>query len=69
MELSRESSMAFGDALLPFIENMINSDFKLPFEQCDLALEMKSSCLTHQGQLTPEYQYIREISILDSLSN
>ncbi|UCF62682.1 MAG: hypothetical protein JSW33_08810 [bacterium] len=57
-ELPREASEMFGNKLLPHIAELAKVDFKQPYEQLQLSAEFKRSIITHQGRLTPNYQYL-----------
>lgn len=59
-ELPADSSRSFGEALLPFIPSILNTDFSRPFEELDLPPEIKKAVILHQGKLTPEYEYIHK---------
>jgi hypothetical protein len=59
-ELPREASADFSRVLKPFIPAIAQCDFSLPFEECNLPPEIKRAVIAYQGELTPEYQYIRE---------
>ncbi len=59
-ELPRESSTFFGDLLMPFILDIMKADFKADFEVLELPPEIKRAVITHKGQLTPDYEYIKE---------
>jgi len=57
-EVPRESSLAFGDALLPYISDIANADFSKDFENLDLPPEILKALILHNGELTPDYKYI-----------
>jgi saccharopine dehydrogenase (NAD+, L-lysine-forming) len=59
-ELPRESSADFGRILSPFVPAIASCDFSAPFEACDLPPEIKRAVIAYQGQLTPDYRYIRK---------
>lgn len=59
-ELPRESSMFFGDMLMPFIPGITSADFKGDFESCNLPPPIKRSVITYKGELTPDYAYIQK---------
>lgn len=61
-ELPRESSQAFGDALLPFMPALAASDFGVSFEANDLPPELKRAVIVYQGQLTPNYRYLEQFA-------
>ena len=57
-ELPRESSEAFGRALLPFIPALAACDFSKPFDELNLPPELKRAIITHQGELAPDFEYL-----------
>lgn len=57
-ELPRESSIAFGEALLPFVPAIARADYSLPFEQCDLPAEIRRAMICYHGELAPDYRYL-----------
>lgn len=57
-ELPRDSSIAFGDALAGFVNNIAQADFKKPFEELELPGAIKKALILHNGQLTADYKYI-----------
>ena len=59
-ELPVESSIAFGDALLPFVPALAGNDFGVPFEACTLPPELKRATIVYHGELTPDYRYLQE---------
>lgn len=59
-ELPRESSKAFGDALLPFIPAIANANFSQKYEDLDLPNEIKSALILLNGELTPDYKYLNK---------
>jgi saccharopine dehydrogenase (NAD+, L-lysine-forming) len=59
-ELPREASTDFSRVLKPFIPAIAQCDFSSPFEVCTLPPEIKRAVIAYQGQLTPDYEYIRE---------
>jgi alpha-aminoadipic semialdehyde synthase len=59
-ELPREASDFFGNALLPFIPLLAKADFAAPFEKLELPPEFKRAVIVHKGQLTPDFEYLRE---------
>lgn len=58
-ELPRDSSVAFADALMPYIEPIALADFDQPFEDVDLPRALKKALILHKGELTPDYKYIK----------
>ncbi len=59
-EMPREASTDFSKVLTPFIPAIARCDFTVPFEECNLPPEIKRAVIAYQGELTPDYQYIRE---------
>jgi alpha-aminoadipic semialdehyde synthase len=59
-ELPREASTDFSRVLAPFLPAMARCDFSVPFEECDLPPEIRRAVIAYRGQLTPDYQYVRE---------
>ena len=57
-ELPREASEAFGSVLIPFVPQMGACDYRKSFADLDLPPEVKRAVITHQGFLTPEFQYL-----------
>ena len=57
-QLPVEASTDFGDALLPFMEELARADYEQPYEQLALPAPIKRAVIAHRGQLTPEYQYL-----------
>jgi len=59
-ELPRESSESFGEALHRFIPAIAQADYDQDFESLNLPAEIKRALILHQGELTPDYQYLEE---------
>jgi len=59
-ELPRESSEAFGEALLPFVYAMGACDYQVDFEELDLPPEVKRAVIAHAGKLAPDYAYLND---------
>lgn len=59
-ELPRESSTAFGMALLPFVPAIARADYRVPFEECQLPDEIRRAVICYQGELTPNYRYLEK---------
>lgn len=59
-ELPRESSLAFGEALMPFVPEIARADYTVDFERCGLSHAIKGAMIVYHGQLTPPYRYIQE---------
>ncbi|MCP5062101.1 MAG: hypothetical protein GY936_06515 [Ignavibacteriae bacterium] len=59
-ELPRQASESFGDALYPFIQDLVKIDYSKDFEDLDLPKEFKKAVITHKGKLTPNFEYLKE---------
>ena len=59
-ELPREASKTFGDALLPFVKTLSETDYSVDFEDLNMPVEFKDAVIAHQGKLTPNFEYLSE---------
>lgn len=59
-ELPREASTDFSRILQPFVPAIAQCDFSAPFGECTLPPEIKRAVIAYRGELTPDYQYIRQ---------
>ncbi len=59
-ELPAESSLQFGNALLPFVPEIVKADYTLPFDRLDLSPCIKNALIVYQGRLAPEYMYLEK---------
>ena len=59
-ELPRESSTHFSTTLMPFVPEIAQADYGAPLDQCGLPPEVKRAVIAWQGQLTPDYRYLKE---------
>lgn len=57
-EFARESSDTFSSSLMPFMEALLLNDYTKPIVDSILPLEIKSSCIAHQGKLEEEFSYL-----------
>ena len=57
-ELPRESSIFFGELLMPYLSEIAKSDLKKDFGELQLPGPIKRSVIVHKGALTPDYTYI-----------
>ena len=57
-ELPRESSIFFGNLLMPFLPELVKADLKKDFAELVLPGPIKRSVIVHKGALTPDYTYI-----------
>jgi alpha-aminoadipic semialdehyde synthase len=59
-ELPRESSISFGDMLVPFVPAIARADFEASFEDLNLPAAVKRSVIVHRGEFTPDYKYMEK---------
>jgi len=59
-ELPLNASEEFSDALHPFIPGIAAADFSGPLEACDLPAPVKRALILYQGELTPDYEYMKD---------
>ncbi len=59
-EISLESSVFFSQTLKPFIPAIAAADYTRNFDQCLLPPALKKAVILFRGDLTPDYEYIRE---------
>ncbi|HNS52426.1 MAG TPA: bifunctional lysine ketoglutarate reductase /saccharopine dehydrogenase family protein [Anaerolineae bacterium] len=59
-ELPREASTYFSRVLRPFIPAIAACDFSVPFSECSLPPEIRRATIVYRGQLTPDYEHIRQ---------
>jgi saccharopine dehydrogenase (NAD+, L-lysine forming) len=57
-ELPRESSVAFGDALMPYVKSIAEANYDESFEKLQLPGPIKKALIVHKGRLTPSFEYI-----------
>ncbi|MFO8054802.1 MAG: bifunctional lysine ketoglutarate reductase /saccharopine dehydrogenase family protein [Bacteroidales bacterium] len=57
-ELPRESSIAFGDALIDFVPSIATADYNAPFMELQLPTPVKKALILYKGEFTPDYQYL-----------
>lgn len=57
-ELPRESSIAFSEALFPYLSELVNADFDVAFQDLDIPAPLKKAMILHHGELTPDYEYL-----------
>ena len=58
-EFPADSSRSFGDALLPLVESVLNTDWSEALADLALPAEILPSLIVHRGDLTPDYEYLR----------
>jgi alpha-aminoadipic semialdehyde synthase len=59
-ELPRESSEHFSSILKDMVPALGQADFGTDFEGLHLPPHLKKAVITHRGELTPNYRYLRE---------
>ncbi len=59
-ELPMDSSIAFADALFPFVKAIAEADYDAPTSELKLPSAIKKALILHKGKLTPDYEYIQE---------
>lgn len=59
-ELPRDSSIAFADALEDFVYDITVCNYDNAYHELQLPLPIKKALILHNGQLTPNYQYLHE---------
>ena len=59
-ELPRDSSEGFGDVVVNYVKAIADADFNEPFEDLDLPRSIKKGLILHNGELTPEFEYLKE---------
>ena len=62
-EMPKEASNHFGQALYPFVADVVKSTNTTPFkeQQDELPIEIYNAIVCCQGVLTPQYKYISEL--------
>jgi len=59
-ELPRESSEHFSTVLRDMVPALGQTDFRSDFEGLHLPPHLKKAVITHRGELTPNYRYLKE---------
>ncbi len=59
-ELPRESSIAFSEALFPYLSELVTADFDVEFQNLRIPEPMKKAMILHKGKLTPDYEYLED---------
>jgi len=58
-EIPRESSIDFSRVLKRFVPHLATADLSRSFAELDLPPELKRAVIVYQGELTPEYGYLK----------
>ena len=59
-EFPKEASDTFSHSLMPFMEALLNYDYSKPVEKSSLPSELKNACITQQGKLKKDFEYLQE---------
>ncbi len=59
-ELQRDSSIAFANALFPFVKEIAMENYDVPTKDLKLPGAIKKALILHKGKLTPDYEYIQQ---------
>jgi alpha-aminoadipic semialdehyde synthase len=59
-ELPRESSEAFSSALAKYVAAIVRADYSKSFDELELPAPMKRALILHNGEFTPDFQYMKE---------
>jgi alpha-aminoadipic semialdehyde synthase len=59
-ELPASSSEEFSDSLMPFVPDVVKANYSVKFSDLELPSEVKKAVILHNGELTPDYQYINK---------
>lgn len=59
-ELPRDSSLAFADALIDFVEQITVCDYSKPFDELALPAPIKRALILHNGEFTPDFEYMKQ---------
>jgi alpha-aminoadipic semialdehyde synthase len=59
-EIPRDSSIYFSEVLKAYIPDIAQADYSVPFEALDLSPEIKRAVIVYQGELTPDYRYLKQ---------
>ena len=57
-ELPREASEAFGNASMRCAPTLAKTNYNVPFEELDIAPELKRAVIVQRGALTKRFQYL-----------
>ncbi len=57
-ELPRESSIAFSEALMQYLSQLVAADLDVLFQDLNIPAPLKKAMVLHHGKLTPDYEYL-----------
>ena len=60
-EISLESSIAFSQALKPFVPSIARADFSGDFAHCYLPDSVKRAVILYRGEFTSDYRYMKPV--------
>lgn len=59
-ELPREASASFSNTLIHYLKPIVDCDFDESFSDLELPKPIKKALILHNGNFTPDYQYLKE---------
>lgn len=59
-EISLESSLAFSQALKPFVPSIARADFSGELAHCSLPASVERAVILYRGEFTSDYQYMKK---------
>lgn len=59
-ELPRDASKAFADALLDYVPAITQCNYSNSFDKLELPAPIKKALILHNGEFTPEYEYMKD---------
>ncbi len=59
-ELPRESSIGFSNALFKYIKPIAQADYSKSFEELNIPKPIKRAMILHNGNFTPDFEYMKE---------
>jgi alpha-aminoadipic semialdehyde synthase len=59
-ELPRESSVAFSEALIRYLSQLVTADLDVMFQDLNIPAPLKRAMVLHHGKLTPDYEYLNQ---------
>jgi len=59
-EFAKESSEAFSNVLLNYIDGIVSADFNDSFEKLEVSSPIKKALVLHRGKFTKDYEYMND---------
>ncbi len=59
-EFSKESSEAFSNVLMGYIDGIVSADFNGSFEKLEISNHIKKGLVLHRGKFTTNYEYMND---------